>query len=69
MAVFNRLTPYVLRKNFTHYAWLGLVPVYADLRNIENPRLIVRNWIPDCFLPLAEQLVAKLDLRVTGPLP
>jgi len=56
MAVFDRLSPELIRRNFTYRGWFcGLVPVYVgNLNAAFGPDVAARNGVPDLLLDLAE---------------
>lgn len=81
MAFFSHLSPDEVVAEFTHEAWLGLCPVWLNVRTCV---LSERNWVPEWWLwfnigalVAAGRLVEAMGgtsvngwpIRVTRPLP
>ncbi|CAI2520998.1 hypothetical protein [Serratia liquefaciens] len=59
MAIFKRLSKEQITMMFTDKALVGgVVPVYINLRNIEEPDIAVRNWVPEWSLDAIEWLIS-----------
>lgn len=69
MPVLKRLSPEQIRRHYTHKGFLGVVPVYADMRNPDLPAITERNGIPAFVLDWQARVVQIANMLSDAVIP